>query len=80
MVSVSLPFSRGGSRYRLAAVPVIIHYKNIDNDDVEEDNIFIKAGLKPLQTRARSPTFCTARTHHQMQQFLQQTISRNVLC
>jgi hypothetical protein len=41
-ISVSLPFSSGSS-YRLAAVLVIIHYKNIDNDDVEEDNIFIKA-------------------------------------
>ena len=43
MVSVSVPFSSGGSRYCLAAVLVIIHYKNIDNDDVEEDNIIIKA-------------------------------------
>ena len=43
MVSVSVPFSSGGSSYRLAAVLVIIHYKNIDNDDVEEDNIFRKA-------------------------------------
>jgi len=36
-ISVSLPFSSGGS-YRLAAVLVIIHYKNIDNEDEEEDN------------------------------------------
>jgi 8-oxo-dGTP pyrophosphatase MutT (NUDIX family) len=35
-ISVSLPFSSGGS-YRLAAVLVIIHYKNIDKKE-EEDN------------------------------------------
>ena len=36
-ISVSLPFSSGGS-YRLAAVLVIIHYKNIDNEEEEGDN------------------------------------------